>query len=299
MVKLNMVGMACVFVVSIMLRSLKEDWWTDPLFYVILLVVLLYVLKKRIYMYFYGDAKAAKELKKWEDTNCGKPYIIFVKYKKQVIDVNFGIIQSFDHYVEMAKESNTMDMKHMVEAKCKVPVKEQHYIRGRAAKFGESTLWQEKIKVGTTYVLVSKATWIMYALPVMISLPLRAVWTLYNIIELILEFECNEDDVYDLQAQIRKLYKIIVTMFGMSGQLNKNPREGNGVYKPPHCCSLHFLCCRTNKHIEEAIQQHFEQSGGSNTTRNGHTKVLPVQENNPSPPSGKKKLLRTKTAVEL
>ena len=81
-------------------------------------------------------------------------------------------------------------------------------------------------------------------------------------------------------------------------QISKKADESN-VYKPPHFCSLHFLCCRTNKHIEEAIQQHFEQSGGSNTTRNGHTKVLPVQENDPSPRSGKNKLSRTKTAVDL
>ena len=170
------------------------------------------VVKRRIYMCCYGNAKAARELKKWNDDNCGKPFIIFVEYKDQVMDVNFGIIRSFDHYVAMAKEANTMDIKNVVEAKFNVPVKEQHYIRGYAAKFGDSTLYQEEIDVGTTYVLVDKATWIMYALPVMILLPLRIAWTLFNIINSIIEFEC---DVYDMQTQLRKLFDILKTIVGL------------------------------------------------------------------------------------
>jgi hypothetical protein len=58
---------------------------------------------------------------------------------------------------------------------------------------------------------------------------------------------------------------------------DEETKNSSSLYKPPHCCSFHYLCCRTNKHIEEAIQQHFELSGGSNTTRNGRTKIVPQQ----------------------
>ena len=81
-------------------------------------------------------------------------------------------------------------------------------------------------------------------------------------------------------------------------------REQDGVYTPPRYCTFHVLCCRTNSHIEHALQEHFQQNGGSNQAknwnlmRNGHTKILPKKSISSDLSEIDEKLNRARAAVK-